>query len=122
MTRNEPTRFTKDVEESSTEDDSNESGEVLSDARDLVTHVISVEDDPSLSPWTLRVAIIGLGLSVLEVFCRDLLFQAPDGWCVNYVPCDYFVRRGNGYGDIHSAPGNFPLPQSISFQQEGKMS
>ncbi len=36
---------------------------VLQNERDIVTHVISVQDDPSLSPWTFRAFFIGLGLS-----------------------------------------------------------
>lgn len=42
-------------------DDSHEL--VLNDARDITTHVISVEDDPSLNPWTFRAFFIGIGLS-----------------------------------------------------------
>jgi hypothetical protein len=38
-------------------------GEVLDSERDIATHVISVHDDPTLNPWTLRAFIIGLGLS-----------------------------------------------------------
>jgi len=38
--------------------------DVLRDERDIATHVISVEDDTSLSPWTYRAFIIGSGLSV----------------------------------------------------------
>src|SRR6266851_2375446 len=37
---------------------------VLRDKRDVVEHIISVDDDPSLSPWTLRAFIIGISLSV----------------------------------------------------------
>ena len=36
---------------------------VLRNERDIVTHIISVHDDPSLNPWTLRSFIIGIGLS-----------------------------------------------------------
>ncbi|KAN0125414.1 oligopeptide transporter, partial [Lactarius tabidus] len=36
---------------------------VLQNERDIVTHVISVHDDPSLNPWTFRSFFIGLGLS-----------------------------------------------------------
>jgi hypothetical protein len=37
---------------------------ILQNERDIVTHVISVEDDPSLNPWTFRSFFIGTGLSV----------------------------------------------------------
>lgn len=33
-------------------------------AKDLVTEVILVEDDPSLSPWTFRTWFLGCGLAV----------------------------------------------------------
>lgn len=59
----EKLHYAKDVEVGSSSEEDSEDGEVLNDARDLVTHVISVEDDPELSPWTFRSAIIGLGLS-----------------------------------------------------------
>ena len=36
---------------------------VLRNERDIVTHVISVHDDPSLNPWTFRSFLIGIGLS-----------------------------------------------------------
>jgi hypothetical protein len=37
---------------------------VLRDERDIATHVIPVDDDTSLSPWTYRAFLIGIGLSV----------------------------------------------------------
>ena len=36
---------------------------VLQDERDIATHVISIEDDPTLSPWTFRSLVLGMGLS-----------------------------------------------------------
>ena len=40
---------------------------VLRNERDIVTHIISVEDDPSLNPWTFRSFLIGIGLSAFGV-------------------------------------------------------
>jgi hypothetical protein len=57
----ENTLYSKTDVESTTETDCIE---VLQNERDIVTHVISVEDDPSLSPWTFRSFFIGIGLSV----------------------------------------------------------
>jgi hypothetical protein len=37
--------------------------DVLPNERDIVTHVISIHDDPSSNPWTFRSFFIGLGLS-----------------------------------------------------------
>jgi hypothetical protein len=36
----------------------------LRNPRDLVTEVLSLEDDPTLNPWTFRLWFIGIGLSV----------------------------------------------------------
>lgn len=33
---------------------------VLSDAKDVLTHVIHVDDDPTLSPWTARAFFLGM--------------------------------------------------------------
>lgn len=56
--------YEKDVESASASSaDASDDGRVLNDARDLITHVISLDDDPSLSPWTVRAMVIGLGLS-----------------------------------------------------------
>ena len=33
--------------------------EVISDAKGVLTHVIHVDDDPSLSPWTFRAMFLG---------------------------------------------------------------
>lgn len=32
---------------------------VVSTADDLVTHIIHVEDDPSVNPWTIRMVFLG---------------------------------------------------------------
>jgi hypothetical protein len=42
--------------------DSDEAG-VLDDAREIATNVITVEDDPTLSPWSVRAFVIGIGMS-----------------------------------------------------------
>ena len=34
--------------------------DVLTDAKDIVTHVLHVEDDPTLSPWTFRMWFLGM--------------------------------------------------------------
>jgi hypothetical protein len=33
-------------------------------ARELVTEILLVEDDPSVNPWTFRMWFIGIGMSV----------------------------------------------------------
>jgi hypothetical protein len=36
---------------------------VLTTERDIATHIVSIHDDPTLNPWTIRAFVIGLGLS-----------------------------------------------------------
>ncbi|KAE9405207.1 OPT superfamily oligopeptide transporter [Gymnopus androsaceus JB14] len=56
-------------------DDSHEL--VLNDARDITTHVISVEDDPSLNPWTFRAFFIGIGLSAFGGVLAEIYYFKP---------------------------------------------
>jgi hypothetical protein len=51
-----------DIETSIREDVTDENI-VLQNEREIAIHVISVDDDPSLNPWTFRAFFIGLGLS-----------------------------------------------------------
>ena len=44
-------------------DDGDSNIGVLENERDIATHVISIHDNSSLNPWTLRAFIIGMGLS-----------------------------------------------------------
>ena len=41
-------------------------GKVLNTERDIAIHIVSVHDDPTLNPWTLRAFIVGLGLSTFS--------------------------------------------------------
>jgi hypothetical protein len=50
-----------DIETATVDADSEEA--ILSDERDIATNVISVDDDPTLNPWTFRAFFLGLGLS-----------------------------------------------------------
>ncbi|KAJ7364210.1 OPT oligopeptide transporter protein-domain-containing protein [Mycena albidolilacea] len=50
---------------------------VLEDERDIATHVITVADDPSLNPWTLRALILGLGLSALGGVLAEIYYFKP---------------------------------------------
>jgi hypothetical protein len=70
--------FDKDYENGSMSASEEEgSEEVLSDARDLVTHVISVEDDRTLNCWTFRVLVIGVGLSAFGGVLGTRLIPFP---------------------------------------------
>ncbi|THH03265.1 hypothetical protein EW145_g6393 [Phellinidium pouzarii] len=67
----------KDVENASTSEEGDGDGEILNDARDLVTHVISIDDDESLSPWTFRTAVIGIGLSAFGGVLAEIYYFKP---------------------------------------------
>ena len=56
---------------------------VLDSERDIVTNIISVHDDPSLNPWSLRAFVIGFGLSVFggvlgKVICLCFPWSATE--------------------------------------------
>jgi len=92
-----------DVEATSNPPTDDASDVVLHSEREIATHVISVDDDPSLNPWTFRAFFLGLGLSafggslgtflslffvlLIEQNSRDLLFQT-----------------GKLHHDLHSIP------------------
>ncbi|KAG2134261.1 OPT oligopeptide transporter protein-domain-containing protein [Suillus cothurnatus] len=50
---------------------------VLSTERDIATHVISVDDDPSLNPWTFRAFFIGIGLSTFGGVLAEIYYFKP---------------------------------------------
>lgn len=54
---------------------------VLENAEDIVTHVIHVDDDPTLSPWTFRMFFIGK----LALLYRPLdeILHTPGPKCID---------------------------------------
>ncbi|KAG2036131.1 OPT oligopeptide transporter protein-domain-containing protein [Suillus americanus] len=66
-----------DVETATADADSNSEEGVLSNERDIATHVISVDDDPSLNPWTFRALFIGLGLSTFGGVLAEIYYFKP---------------------------------------------
>ncbi|KAG2106875.1 OPT oligopeptide transporter protein-domain-containing protein [Suillus cothurnatus] len=50
---------------------------VLSDERDILTNVISVDDDATLNPWTIRASFIGLGLSAFGGVLAEIYYFRP---------------------------------------------
>jgi len=50
---------------------------VLHDERDIATHVVTVADDPSLNPWTIRAFIIGIGLSAFGGVLAEIYYFKP---------------------------------------------
>ncbi|EJU00895.1 oligopeptide transporter [Dacryopinax primogenitus] len=45
--------------------------------KELITQVISTEDDPSLNPWTFRMWFVGLGLSVFGGVLAEIYYFKP---------------------------------------------
>ncbi|KAF8169760.1 OPT oligopeptide transporter protein-domain-containing protein [Pholiota molesta] len=67
----------RDVEIASGDNDDESRFAVLENERDIATHVISVHDDPSLNPWTLRAFIIGIGLSAFGGVLAEIYYFKP---------------------------------------------
>lgn len=66
-----------DVEAGSDSSLSDETAEVIHDSAALVTQVISVEDDPTLNPWTIRAWVIGAGLSTFGGVLAEIFYFKP---------------------------------------------
>ncbi|KAG2353183.1 OPT oligopeptide transporter protein-domain-containing protein [Suillus spraguei] len=66
-----------DVETATVDAASDSEEGVLSNERDIATHVISVDDDPSLNPWTFRAFFIGLGLSTFGGVLAEIYYFKP---------------------------------------------
>ncbi|KAF7374751.1 OPT oligopeptide transporter [Mycena sanguinolenta] len=50
---------------------------VLENERDIATHVISVADDETLNPWTIRSFVLGLGLSAFGGVLAEIYYFKP---------------------------------------------
>ncbi|KAF4614385.1 hypothetical protein G7Y89_g15352 [Cudoniella acicularis] len=58
---------------------------VISDAKDVLTHVIHVDDDPSLSPWTFRAFFLGIGLAVFASVLQEIYYFKPQAIYISIV-------------------------------------
>ncbi|KAE9979298.1 hypothetical protein EG327_007069 [Venturia inaequalis] len=58
---------------------------VVATAEDLITQVIGLEDDPSLSPWTFRAMFLGLGLSTFGAVLQEIFYFKPQTIFVSVV-------------------------------------
>ncbi|KAG2083003.1 OPT oligopeptide transporter protein-domain-containing protein [Suillus cothurnatus] len=95
VTRDESINREGGVVETATVDADNEQG-VLSDERDIATHVISVDDNAFLNPWTLRAFFIGLGLSTFggQTVSMSLMFLAVVSYILGFFMETFIPRRG----------------------------
>ncbi|KAH7912216.1 OPT oligopeptide transporter [Hygrophoropsis aurantiaca] len=95
-----------DIESATYEADTDSDITVLRDEREIATHVISVEDDPTLNPWTFRAFFIGLGLSAFggslaqiyyfkpQTVGVSLMFLAIISYLIGFAMETFIPRRG----------------------------
>ncbi|KDR78980.1 hypothetical protein GALMADRAFT_224231 [Galerina marginata CBS 339.88] len=67
----------KDSKQVEVVDDGDSGFGVLENERDIATHVITLHDDPTLNPWTLRAFIIGIGLSAFGGVLAEIYYFKP---------------------------------------------
>ncbi|PWY87384.1 OPT superfamily oligopeptide transporter [Aspergillus heteromorphus CBS 117.55] len=67
------------------EDEDFSSDMVVSTAQDLVTHIIRVEDDTSLNPWSVRMVFLGAGLSIFGGVLQEIFYFKPQTIYVSQV-------------------------------------
>lgn len=58
---------------------------VVTDAKELVTHVLHVDDDPTLNPWTFRAFFIGAGLAIFAAVLQTIYYFKPQAIYVSVV-------------------------------------
>ncbi|PYH47645.1 OPT family oligopeptide transporter [Aspergillus saccharolyticus JOP 1030-1] len=81
----EPRTTEKGETLSSDEDGGFESDQVVSTAADLVTHIIKVEDDLSLNPWSFRMVFLGAGLPIFGGVLQEFSYFKPQTIYVSQV-------------------------------------
>ncbi|KAF8120919.1 OPT oligopeptide transporter protein-domain-containing protein [Boletus edulis] len=103
LEKDEKSCYTKaDVEAPSSTSNDDASGIVLDSAREIATHVISVDDDPFLNPWTFRAFFLGLGLSTFaeiyyfkpQTFTVSVMFLAIVSYILGFAMETFIPRRG----------------------------
>ena len=75
-------------------------GRVVHNAADIVTQVLSLEDDPSLNPWTFRMWFLGLGLSVFGATLQEIFYFKPQ---VIYVSLVFLTVIAYAIGEFMAA-------------------
>lgn len=58
---------------------------IVEDAKDLVTQVIHVDDDPTVSPWTFRAFFLGIGLAVFGSVLQEIFYFKPQTIFVSVI-------------------------------------
>ncbi|SJX64286.1 related to OPT1-High-affinity glutathione transporter [Sporisorium reilianum f. sp. reilianum] len=75
-------------------------GHVVHNAADIVTQVLTLEDDPTLSPWTFRMWFLGLGLAVFGSVLQEIFYFKPQ---VIYVSLVFLTVIAYALGEFMSA-------------------
>ncbi|KAG6371067.1 OPT oligopeptide transporter protein-domain-containing protein [Boletus reticuloceps] len=109
-------------------------GIVLHSEREIAAHVISVDDDPSLNPWTFRAFSLGLGLSAFGSSLAEIYYFKPASFVtmipkcsltslslasfpgVSDVPGYHLLHSRTRDGNIHTSPWSIPLFKSLQQQ------
>ncbi|KAL6909302.1 OPT oligopeptide transporter domain-containing protein [Trichoderma evansii] len=58
---------------------------VIDNAKDLITHVLHVDDNPDDSPWTFRAVVIGLILCIFASVLQEIFYFKPQVIYVSVV-------------------------------------
>ncbi|EHK19532.1 uncharacterized protein TRIVIDRAFT_46230 [Trichoderma virens Gv29-8] len=58
---------------------------VIDNAKDLITHVLHVDDNPADSPWTFRAMLIGLILCIFASVLQEIFYFKPQVIYVSVV-------------------------------------
>ncbi|EST04618.1 Oligopeptide transporter, OPT superfamily [Kalmanozyma brasiliensis GHG001] len=77
-----------------------EDGVVVHNAADIVTQVLSLEDDPSLNPWTFRMWFLGLGLAIFGSVLQEIFYFKPQ---VIYVSLVFLTVIAYAFGEFMAA-------------------
>ncbi|THZ33460.1 OPT superfamily oligopeptide transporter [Aureobasidium pullulans] len=62
-----------------------EEHKIVETAEDIVNQVLSVEDDPTLNPWTFRMMFLGFGLSIFASVLQEIFYFKPQTIYVSSV-------------------------------------
>ncbi|KAK3677023.1 hypothetical protein LTR78_003228 [Recurvomyces mirabilis] len=69
-------------------------------AKDLVTQVLHVDDDPTLNPYTFRVFFLGVGLSIFGSVLQEIFYFKPQ---TIYVSVVFLCVIGYVLGEVMAA-------------------
>ncbi|KAK9388446.1 OPT superfamily oligopeptide transporter [Lipomyces mesembrius] len=69
---------------------------VINNAQEVVTHVLHVDDDPTLNPWTFRAFFLGCGLAIFASVLQEIYYFKPQ---VIYVSVVFLTVVGYVLGE-----------------------